>query len=55
MKDVEKIIYEKDGYTKIKSSSFIAVGAPRGILRTGIQGLSRSNNFIRGEIIIESF
>jgi ferredoxin len=40
---IEKIIYEKDGYTKINSSSFIAVGAPRGILRTGIQNLSKSN------------
>ena len=40
---IEKIIYEKDGYTKIKSASFIAVGAPRGILRTGIQGLSKNN------------
>ena len=40
---IEEIIYEKNGYTKIKSSSFIAVGAPRGILRTGIQGLSKSN------------
>ena len=40
---IEEIIYEKVGYTKIKPSSFIAVGAPRGILRTGIQGLSKSN------------
>ena len=40
---IEEIIYEKNGYTKIKSSSFIAVGAPRGILRTAIQGLSKSN------------
>jgi len=45
--DPEKIgdkFYEKDGYTKIKPSSFVAVGAPRGILRAGIQGLSKSNN-----------
>ena len=41
---VELKIYEKDGYTKIKSSPFVALGAPRGILRAGMQGLSKSNN-----------
>ena len=41
---VELKIYETEGYTKIKSAPFIALGAPRGILRAGIQGLSKSNN-----------
>ena len=41
---IEEKIYENDDYTKIKSSSFIAIGSPRGILRTAIQGLSKCNN-----------
>ena len=41
---VELKIYEKEGYSKIKSSPFVALGAPRGILRAGMQGLSKSNN-----------
>ena len=41
---VELKIYEADGYTKIKPSPFVALGAPRGILRAGIQGLSKSNH-----------
>ena len=41
---VEKQIYDVSQYTKIKPSFFIPLGAPRGILRAGIQGLSKSNN-----------
>jgi ferredoxin len=41
---VENKIYQTTEYTKIKPSPFIPLGAPRGILRAGIQGLSKSNN-----------
>jgi ferredoxin len=41
---VEKKIYDRSKYTKIKPSLFIPLGAPRGILRAGVQGLSKSNN-----------
>ena len=41
---VEKQIYDRSKYTKIKPSLFIPLGAPRGILRAGVQGLSKSNN-----------
>ena len=41
---VENEIYKTSEYTRIKSSPFIPLGAPRGILRAGIQGLSKSNN-----------
>ena len=40
---VEKEIYNNSNYTKIKPSFFIPLGAPRGILRSGIQGLSKNN------------
>jgi len=41
---VENEIYKTSEYTRIKPSPFIPLGAPRGILRAGIQGLSKSNN-----------
>jgi len=41
---VENKIYQTTEYTKIKPSPFTPLGAPRGILRAGIQGLSKSNN-----------
>ena len=41
---VENEIYQTSEYTRIKPSPFIPLGAPRGILRASIQGLSKSNN-----------